>query len=78
MSYVFQFDEEDDTVWVTSEMFWDGHKHFSDQERGAKFPEELKNLLINVMEANFEWNKRSHNQDSIRTIMLKHGWKELP
>lgn len=76
MSYIFQF--EDDTVWVTSEKFWNQNSYFDDRERGAGFPEEVRSVLGNISEACFQWRKDKWNVETVRTLLLKHGWVEIP
>jgi len=85
MSYVFQFDsdisepsfEDEDMVWITKIDFWMKSGCFSDQERGVGFPDKIKQVLGNAMEACFEWDN-SYTKEQIRDLLLQQGWKELP
>jgi hypothetical protein len=78
MSYVFRFEVEDfPVVWVTSKEFWEKHSSFDDRERGKNFPDPIRCILINVQEACFEWNKNKHNIDTVRKLLVTHGWTEL-
>lgn len=77
MSYVFRIETNYDdgkVVWVTTLDYWEKFKHFSDTERGKKFPDEIKKFLGNISEACFKY----HVSDQfIRRIFRQYGWKEV-
>lgn len=77
--YCYMFEEQCDgveTIFITTEEFYKTNGYFSDRERGKEFPEAMKDLLVNVGEANFQPRKPYTKQDFIN-LADELGWKQV-